>query len=58
MCNYCNGKSEDRYISIFKDNEGDYILSIESCNSDYYYGENDYTSIQIDYCPFCGEKLK
>lgn len=58
MCEYCNLLSGDKRIL---EEDGQTEVSMNRVNKDYYIeAENDYDIIDIDinYCPFCGRKLK
>lgn len=50
---YCKLETYDRDNCIVKDSQGQYYLW-EEC-MDYYYSG---VSIEINYCPICGRKLK
>ena len=51
MCEFCEDK-------IYKNNDGEFFLEVETNHWDYYY--DGYEKVElwgIEYCPYCGRKL-
>lgn len=58
MCEYCDGKHEYSYCTIYKEPlTGDYYLSIRTSEWDNVDDDFVYEQLFIDYCPWCGRKL-
>lgn len=58
MCKDCNLLSGDRKIL---EEDGRTEVAIGRVNKDYFISaenDDDYIDIDINYCPFCGRKLK
>lgn len=57
-CELCSKDSNNEFYHIYKNNEGKYILRIQTSHWDEYYDRYDYEDVEIGYCPWCGKKLE
>lgn len=57
MCRYCDYNSEDNRIFI-DTLDGEYYLDIETSEWDEYDDDYVHQREYIDYCPWCGRKLR
>ena len=56
MCRCCDYNSSD--CAIFQDMVGEWYLDHQTGEWDIYEDEFVHDKIYINYCPFCGERLK
>lgn len=57
MCKYCDGNSDECQIWI-DPLDDEYYLDIETSEYDEYNDDYVHQREYINYCPFCGRKLK
>ena len=53
----CISQETNENCMIYKSDYGKWVLSIES-RYDFQYDEQEYAEVEVEYCPFCGRKLK